>query len=191
MSDFSQAIKWLKEGKKVRRKYWQNEKLFLSEEETSIKEISGNESNSSGFIMNTLENFEATDWEIYCEEHEWFTGYECHKCGNTNLNEKDIGKQCSCGAWSYKSLDYKKNICKNCGIKKPEEAEPETLKDIDFNKVIHPNEYDSREDFIRKEIKAKAIKWVKEDLKINPTKQEDKVTERWMKRLNIIEDDLK
>ena len=68
MSDFQQVIIWLKEGKKVRRKSWENEELYLTKEKYPLEEISGNESNHSGYRVSKLENFEATDWEIYEEK---------------------------------------------------------------------------------------------------------------------------
>ena len=67
MSNFQQAIKWMKEGKKVRRKLWQNSYMFLNK--------SKGEGNYKieGDMLSTMEHlsyysFEATDWEIYGEE---------------------------------------------------------------------------------------------------------------------------
>ncbi len=69
MADFKQAIEWLKEGKKIRRKnelwYIQcNNQLVLFSVETN-----GLIAHQGMFIG----DLEATDWEIYCEEHDWGT----------------------------------------------------------------------------------------------------------------------
>ena len=68
MSDFQQAIKWLKEGKKIKRKLWQGSHLFLD-----ITDGDGN-FKIRGDMHTTSENglnyysIEATDWEIYEEK---------------------------------------------------------------------------------------------------------------------------
>ena len=72
MADFKQAIEWLREGKKVRRKCTSNPfyKIFLSKELGSkdfvymehMKELKPKPHNFQ------LEEFEATDWEIYLEK---------------------------------------------------------------------------------------------------------------------------
>lgn len=71
MADFPQAIKWIIEGKKVFRECWENKKLYLSKEKYSnFETVSGGESKHSSYMMNTLEDFEATDWEIFEEKKE-------------------------------------------------------------------------------------------------------------------------
>ncbi len=69
MSDFKQAIKWMKEGKKVKRKLWQNSYIFLN------KSKGEGDYKIEGDMLTTLEllgyySFEATDWEIYEKEEE-------------------------------------------------------------------------------------------------------------------------
>ena len=86
MSDFKQAIEWLKEGKKVRRDkfyYW-----ILKNNGFVCFDLSDIEYSEVGL---TLEDIEATDWEIYCEEHDWagiekvgkpeLAYYICNNCG--------------------------------------------------------------------------------------------------------------
>lgn len=100
MSNFKQAIKWVKEGKEIRRKSWEGKstkgyKPYYSEWRYSIEEI------------------EADDWEIYCQEHEWVSAM----------------------IWTGK--DYCKYKCKNCGIKKPEE---ETKENQILKLIVSQNE---------------------------------------------------
>ena len=52
------------------------------------------------------DNIEATDWEIYCEEHEWLSSGEYKPFGESEI----------------------KTHCENCGIKKPEENK-ESIRD--------------------------------------------------------------
>ena len=75
MSDFNQAIKWLKEGKKVRRKgwnyHWYNSFTGVGDINVSniCNPISGqmDEETNSATTYLTIDNVEATDWEIYEE----------------------------------------------------------------------------------------------------------------------------
>ena len=62
MADFMTAVKWMKEGKKVRREYWVSN-LCCFEGTGTI------EFNSSGKSL-LFDSIEATDWEIY-EEDNW------------------------------------------------------------------------------------------------------------------------
>ena len=65
MSDFKQAIKWLNEGKKVRRSSWKNLDCFIYAEkylEPILLAPSGREE------WFGICDFEATDWEIYEEK---------------------------------------------------------------------------------------------------------------------------
>ncbi|MCP6727488.1 MAG: hypothetical protein KJI69_05770 [Patescibacteria group bacterium] len=91
MADFNQAIQWLKEGKEVRRESWKG------------KFTKGYKPNYKDYRY-SLEDFEATDWEIYCEEHKW-------------VSYDDIRP-------TYLVRDH----CKNCGVEKSEN--PKTLKDL-------------------------------------------------------------
>ena len=54
MSDFNQAIKWIKEGKEIRRKSWEG------------KSTKGYKPHYKEYKY-SLEDFEAEDWEIYEE----------------------------------------------------------------------------------------------------------------------------
>ena len=66
MADFKQAIEWLKEGKKVKRKVWVKD-LHIIYDDNGPEVINGVELASFGH----MDNYEAIDWEIYCEEHDW------------------------------------------------------------------------------------------------------------------------
>ncbi len=74
MSDFKQAIEWLKEGKKVKRSSISNKKwyLFASEKKGEEGFIYLHHSILQEPTINSfnLESFEATDWEIYEESKE-------------------------------------------------------------------------------------------------------------------------
>ncbi len=111
MSDFQQAIKWLKEGKKVRRKSWENKDYHYVRIGDLIYIMSGERS-----LTDNLINMEGDDWEIHEEEY-----YECDNCGR-GLEESDMGKKCKfCGVWTYH------NECVRRGKK---EEKLKTLKDI-------------------------------------------------------------
>lgn len=117
MADFQKAIEWMKEGKKVRRK---DHSWFCKLRSGKIRTmwISGGKEVS----LESLTHFEATDWEIDCEEHDWFLGFVCNKCGNPEIYEKDMGHKCSCGNWLYHHKCFKDNVCKNCGMEKHKES---------------------------------------------------------------------
>lgn len=68
-----------------------------------------------------------------------------------------------------------------------------TLKDIGIKEKEQWEDYHVLKALGRFEqlTRQEAIKWVKDDFKINPTEQEDKVTKRWMERLDISDEDLK
>ena len=92
MSDFQQCIKWLKEGKKVRRPG------FLSD--ASIFPINGSfylGSNNEQRLFNFgIFDFEATDWEIYCEKHIFGDNIPsaCSNCGVKKIEEKCSYEDC-------------------------------------------------------------------------------------------------
>ncbi len=105
MADFQQAVKWMKEGKKVRTpSYNQGDYSYINEDGVMLDNL-GN----SGL---NLELLEATNWVIYCEEHDWgIAGQE--------YTEKE-------GTSYYL-------ICKNCGFKKkesPKESLSDKIEDI-------------------------------------------------------------
>ena len=77
MADFNQAIKWMKEGKKVRSKSVSNDQwyLFKNESQGSVGFIFLHHSKMSEPKIwgPNLSMLEKTDWEIYCD-HEWIVG---------------------------------------------------------------------------------------------------------------------
>ncbi|MCK5625037.1 hypothetical protein KAI04_04295 [Candidatus Pacearchaeota archaeon] len=73
MADFQQAIKWIKEGKKVRRKnggWFLKSQKMLNLYKTETGELCVHQEFS-------IPDFEATDWEIY-EEIEKLSDRECN-----------------------------------------------------------------------------------------------------------------
>lgn len=66
MADFKQAIEWMKEGKKVRRKTWGNKLLFGELTGNMIYFMDG-ERYCEFKIFHDLESIEANDWEIFEE----------------------------------------------------------------------------------------------------------------------------
>ena len=127
MSDFRQAIKWLGEGKKVQRDCWMETNPYFIVEKfdgnnkygDNLKYYSNgthgkNVSLTHGKNVSlTLGMIEATDWEIYCEEHDWVNEH--------NLNCKPMERRCGI-------LGCNSKICSNCGIEKPKEKK-ESLSD--------------------------------------------------------------
>ncbi len=101
MSDFKWAIQKLKEGKKVRRTCWLGDSyLRLGKNQTICWK--------DGTIPHIhLNQIEATDWEIYCEEHEWkilhYTANgkmkKCKNCGKIKEFKKPKEKE-----WSDKGI---------------------------------------------------------------------------------------
>lgn len=80
MSNFKQAIQWMKEGKKVRRKSWPGKYCNLAHEYGEILRETG-----KGYVLNFNE-VDAIDWEIY--EEETLSNNECFILTNTiNLDE--------------------------------------------------------------------------------------------------------
>ena len=120
MGTFRQAVEWLKEGKKVRRKDMTNSKFFIFLDEfrnIPYRTTYGGEETGKRFGFN-MEHFGATDWEIYCEEHDWITE---HKIG------------CRSGFRQCGLMRCNIEICENCGIEKPKEI---TLKKRSFSERI-------------------------------------------------------
>lgn len=146
MADFQQAIKWLKEGKKVRRKSFGDIERYCYISMANIEKIA--DSHYSIFDLN-FEDFLANDWEIYCEEHEFRTGYFCQKCDH-KMNEDHMGKRCpNCEEWTYTHKCYQENVCKNCGIKKHEvlPLNGSELNDLDYllDLIVQGNRFTSLE----------------------------------------------
>jgi len=61
---FEEAIKLLKEGKKVRRKSWDDKKGFWIMQDDCLK-------SSGGYPSMCFDNFTATDWEVVGEDDDW------------------------------------------------------------------------------------------------------------------------
>ena len=77
MADFQQAIKWTKEGKRVRRNNQIKEVYYeLIEDDLIVKYNQGRD------VIFDLRDFEATDWEIYEEDDDWELGEQM-----SNLND--------------------------------------------------------------------------------------------------------
>lgn len=117
MANFNQAIQWMKEGKKVRRRRVQQLKCYI----WYIPNI-----DKGNRMLTTLEkpetllildDFEATDWEIYCEEHEWVSYDEVRQ--------------------AYLAKDH----CKNCGIEKPKENSAEFLQRLGTDGQLWAKEF--------------------------------------------------
>lgn len=64
MANFQQAIKWLNEGKKVRRKSWSKDSYF-DEARNGLKLFSCEKESGCPLLIGDLK---ATNWEIYEEE---------------------------------------------------------------------------------------------------------------------------
>lgn len=64
--NFVEAVKAMKEGKKVRRKDWGGDDYYLFSETGNIEDNYGDF--QRGFPINECE---ATDWEIVDEEQDW------------------------------------------------------------------------------------------------------------------------
>lgn len=65
MANFEQAIKWMKEGKKVCRSSW------CTTSQLSLIEGHIGYNDDINFNMSNIDNFEATDWKIYNEDKDW------------------------------------------------------------------------------------------------------------------------
>ena len=93
MADFKQCIAWLKEKKKVRRKYFDNPefRIVLLENENFYYQTSGDKLHDYPFSFSDIE---ADDWEIYCDGHVFLC--ECER--NRQVCQKNCIKTCSnCG----------------------------------------------------------------------------------------------
>jgi len=62
MADFNQAIKWLKEGKKIRRNDWGNEDIFL---ETQCQLIVYRDGNAFNVDLNDIDS---NNWELFVKK---------------------------------------------------------------------------------------------------------------------------
>lgn len=117
MSTFKQAIKWLEEGKKIRRLKWEKYSYWILGHDQTIKFIG---------ITNAhvhLNQINADDWEIYKEskkENDW----SCIKCGKeykTYLvilddNPLSISRELDVRE-KYYNQKSKKGLCETCSKK--------------------------------------------------------------------------
>ena len=93
MSDFKQAIKWLREGKKVRRSSWGNKTLYGEIKANNFISFEDERGDTNAHFLNDAESLEATDWEIY--EKESLSGNICEfkderPEGNTFIFTRDV-----------------------------------------------------------------------------------------------------
>ena len=68
MADFKEAVKLMKEGKKVRREHWRYINNFALYEEPGVGLVFNNNRFSDKL---TIKDIEAKDWEVYKEEDDW------------------------------------------------------------------------------------------------------------------------
>jgi len=85
MVDFMTAIKWMKEGKKVTRRYWGEDIAINIPNSTLICYYSCNENKPKAM---DIDNIEAIDWQIYKETYEEHIKH-CDFCESFNHEDKD------------------------------------------------------------------------------------------------------
>ena len=118
--------------------------------------------------LKTLKDIEIDDI------NEW----ECSNCDYMNVGDNPYCY--SCDRENYDREELKKEI------KKEVVEELKTLKDLGFQK----NSFGMKVIF-EKDLKAEAVKWVKEDYKECYSYSQELIIKNWMKRLDITEEDLK
>ena len=106
MATFQEAIVWLKEGKKVRRKSIRG---YIIHQKGEDKLRGQTKSGEECPLHLYVGDFEATDWEIYCVKHNW-------------IFEHVEGDSCGHNEYACKQLRRHMGRCKNCGIEKPKES---------------------------------------------------------------------
>ena len=114
MANFKQAIKWLKDGKKVRRPNWKKDSHWIFGRDQTIL-FHG--------ITNAhihLNQIEADDWEIYKGPKDW----TCSKCGKTYktyaviLDDNPLSISCELEVREqYYNQKLKKGLCEKCSKK--------------------------------------------------------------------------
>ena len=131
MADFKQAIEWLKAGKKVKRLSTRNKEwyLFVSEKRGEGGFIYLHHTTLIVPLIHkfNLELFEATDFEIYCEKHDWIvtplmqsrSTKRCVNCGKKEVLElkeslsdkrKDIAPEINQSQWGYSEKNVQEKI---------------------------------------------------------------------------------
>lgn len=68
MANLKKAFEWLKEGKRVRQKHWENPKMYLFIDGVWGPRFSVFGSEDNGLRPNLKEEYLEQDWEIYEEE---------------------------------------------------------------------------------------------------------------------------
>ncbi|KKL76480.1 hypothetical protein LCGC14_2044490, partial [marine sediment metagenome] len=107
MANFNQAIKWMKEGKKVRRPdFFKGDYSYVYE-----GVVMDNKDN----LALTIEQLEATDWEIYCEEHEWINYDEIITPDDNAAEFYENNPQFGWRGCPHPSSYKNDKFCKNCG----------------------------------------------------------------------------
>jgi len=90
MMNFMEAVKEIKEGKKVRRECWEFEQYYTKNNSEELVNECGNKP------IRLLDNIEATDWEIVEEIEEKKQSLSdkevpyCHSCRRNAIETKDI-----------------------------------------------------------------------------------------------------
>ena len=116
MSNFKQAIKWMREGKKVRRPKWNEDSYW---EMGSEERICFHGRNAHVH----LNQIEEKDWEIY-EEPKKENDWSCNKCGKEyktyvvilDDNPLSISRELEVRE-KYYNQKSKKGLCEKCSIK--------------------------------------------------------------------------
>ncbi len=144
MTDFNQAIKWLKEGKKVRRPSWNINSYWKLSVDDKIGWVDGTTAHVH------LNQINAKDWEIYCEKHDW----EEHGC-NAHIKEYYICRNC----------EKEKKIYEDEYLK--------TLKDLGGNLRIEEYGITIKDMITKEGVKGEIIKWIKEIQKAQDKIEED------------------
>ena len=111
MADFNQAVLWMQEEKKIRRKSWENPNMYIFPGwANKFHYHTSKEDHDGPSVDFKLEDFEATDWEIYCEKHDWINEHK--------LSCRPMYRPCGI-------LGCIVVMCKNCGLEKPKEIKLE------------------------------------------------------------------
>lgn len=91
MGTFQDAVQWMKEGKKVRRPLYNTSKRYFAKSGIFIQLFEANGKSVECIFAQRLEDFEATDWEIY--EEESHIDNPNHPDWNWYDDAKDMGKE--------------------------------------------------------------------------------------------------
>ncbi len=99
MADFLQAVGWMKEGRKVRRKHWSKE-ICIYQSGSVIKF-------NNEFSAMMMDAYLEHDWELLKPEKYYI--FICPEC-KKQVYEEDMGKKCKhCNNWLYYHLSQEKS----------------------------------------------------------------------------------